>query len=395
MDNLAQSYTKRGAYGEVRLKGNYAIKYIPYAKYNSAVIEIALLTRLHSEYVVCLDKISFKKLGVCLSLKRADCDLEEFIKRKPDINTKLEIERQIFKAVDFIHKNGIIHADLKPQNILIETTGTADISIKICDFGISIALIEDFHAAPVQTINYRAPEMPNKSIKKPTYTEKIDIWSIGCILFYIYYGKNLMRYEENINDSTIYACKLLKITTIGSRTERLNRLLSVSRKQMKRAIIYYICERMDIDFENCHKIPELFIHVGRISKLLHMDPCKRPSAGSIIDSKYKPIPLFTAKAIDELQIINYLSEDLLNKINIEALQLADNIFVKIDLIDIPLLQPGPNMVKINKQRKKKIAFSSLYVASCVYSTELDIDLTTELLEQTSYIIKTLGGKLLW
>lgn len=62
---------------------------------------------------------------------------------------------QIFLGLDFLHQKGIMHRDLKTQNILINKEGV----IKICDFGQAkmINLLEKKHTPEVGTLWYRAP----------------------------------------------------------------------------------------------------------------------------------------------------------------------------------------------------------------------------------------------
>ena len=78
-----------------------------------------------------------------------------------------------------MHKIKIVHRDLKPENILLDRE---TYTIKICDFGSSKFIDEEeFMNTPyVVSRYYRAPELILGSNK---YTDKIDIWAIGCILF--------------------------------------------------------------------------------------------------------------------------------------------------------------------------------------------------------------------
>lgn len=92
---------------------------------------------------------------------------------------------QILQGVSYLHSRYkpndtrlkcIIHRDLKPDNILL----TSDSMVKICDFGISRPLGVVSKAMTLAgTYNYMAPEI----IKGQTYTEKVDVWSIGCVVY--------------------------------------------------------------------------------------------------------------------------------------------------------------------------------------------------------------------
>ena len=74
----------------------------------------------------------------------------------------------------YVHKQGISHRDLKPENILLNEKGT----VKICDFGSAKLLDDKLNTPYIVSRYYRAPEL---ILACSDYTEKIDIWAIGCI----------------------------------------------------------------------------------------------------------------------------------------------------------------------------------------------------------------------
>ncbi|XP_018477785.1 uncharacterized protein LOC108848834 isoform X2 [Raphanus sativus] len=85
------------------------------------------------------------------------------------------IMRQCLEALVFLHGLGIIHCDLKPENILIKSYKKC--AVKIIDLG-SSCFRSDNLCLYVQSRSYRAPEV----ILGLPYDEKIDLWSLGCIL---------------------------------------------------------------------------------------------------------------------------------------------------------------------------------------------------------------------
>ncbi|XP_061351680.1 uncharacterized protein LOC133296657 isoform X2 [Gastrolobium bilobum] len=85
------------------------------------------------------------------------------------------ITRQCLEALQYLHNLGIVHCDLKPENILIKSYKRCE--IKIIDLGSSCFQTDNL-CLYVQSRSYRAPEV----MLGLQYDEKIDIWSLGCIL---------------------------------------------------------------------------------------------------------------------------------------------------------------------------------------------------------------------
>ncbi|KAL6060683.1 glycogen synthase kinase 3 [Balamuthia mandrillaris] len=94
--------------------------------------------------------------------------------------------RQLCQGLAHIHSLGICHRDLKPDNVLVNpTTG----ELKICDFGSAKILAESPpNITYVCPRLYRAPELLLGCHK---YTQKIDVWSAGCILWELLMGQPL------------------------------------------------------------------------------------------------------------------------------------------------------------------------------------------------------------
>lgn len=105
-----------------------------------------------------------------------------------------EIMAQILLALEYIHAKRVIHRDLKPNNILYdEKTG----KIKICDFGMSeIHMNYSTFERDVTTPIFRAPEV----FAGRKYSEVIDIWAAGCIMFNLITGSYLINVEKQIPD---------------------------------------------------------------------------------------------------------------------------------------------------------------------------------------------------
>ncbi|PUU73944.1 kinase-like domain-containing protein [Tuber borchii] len=108
-------------------------------------------------------------------------------------DTKVVVE-QLLHGLAVMHKEGITHRDLKPENIflyLVEN-GTHVLRVKIGDFGTSkhipLSNASTYLKTTTGTQGYMAPEMDDTSIPK---TNRVDIWSLGCILYRMFAGSPL------------------------------------------------------------------------------------------------------------------------------------------------------------------------------------------------------------
>ncbi|CAA0819365.1 Protein kinase superfamily protein [Striga hermonthica] len=98
------------------------------------------------------------------------------------------ITQQCLEALTYLHDLGIIHCDLKPENILIKSYRRCE--IKVIDLGSSCFQTDNL-SLYVQSRSYRAPEV---MLGLP-YDQKIDLWSLGCILAELCTGEVLFPNE--------------------------------------------------------------------------------------------------------------------------------------------------------------------------------------------------------
>ncbi|OAF68117.1 hypothetical protein A3Q56_04147 [Intoshia linei] len=101
------------------------------------------------------------------------------------------ISYQILRGLKFIHSAGVIHRDLKPANIGI----SENCDVKILDFGLA-RQSEDVMTGYISTRWYRAPEV---MLNWMCYTEKVDIWSVGCIMIEMLTQKVLFPGNEHVD----------------------------------------------------------------------------------------------------------------------------------------------------------------------------------------------------
>ncbi|XP_009143247.2 serine/threonine-protein kinase ppk15 isoform X2 [Brassica rapa] len=184
------------------------------------------------------------------------------------------ITRQCLDALVFLHGLGIIHCDLKPENILIKSYKKCE--VKIIDLG-SSCFRSDNLSLYVQSRSYRAPEV----ILGLPYDEKIDLWSLGCILAELCSGEVLFPNEA-------VAMILARIVAVLGpiETVMLEKGQETDKYFTKEFDIYHLNEESNeveyiITEESCledqlHVSDELFLDFVR--SLLEINPLRRPTA---------------------------------------------------------------------------------------------------------------------
>lgn len=128
-----------------------------------------------------------------------------------------EISKQLLNGLKFIHSNGIIHGDLKPENIMLCEPSPNRFNIKIIDFG-SSSKLNEISFPYIQSRFYRSPEV----LIGARYDYKIDVWSFGCIVYELFIGSPLFPARNEIHLFNLIIKKIgfpLKSTIIELRNE--------------------------------------------------------------------------------------------------------------------------------------------------------------------------------
>jgi serine/threonine protein kinase len=96
--------------------------------------------------------------------------------------------QQLLSGLEHCHENNILHRDIKGSNLLLDNNGI----LKIADFGLA-TFFDPRHKRPmtsrVVTLWYRPPEL---LLGATDYGVGVDLWSAGCILAELLYGKPIM-----------------------------------------------------------------------------------------------------------------------------------------------------------------------------------------------------------
>ncbi|CAN7992021.1 unnamed protein product, partial [Ixodes hexagonus] len=137
----------------------------------------------------------FHKQHLCLVFEPLSMNLREVLKKYgKDVGLHIKAVRsysqQLFFALKLLKRCNILHADIKPDNILVNET---KLVLKLCDFG-SASHVADNDITPYLVSRfYRAPEI----ILGLGYDFSIDMWSVGCTLYELYTGKIMFAGKSN------------------------------------------------------------------------------------------------------------------------------------------------------------------------------------------------------
>lgn len=145
---------------------------------STALREISVLKDLEHGNVVRLEDVVSHNNKLYLVFEYLDQDLKRYIDDCPALAPDLiqSYMHQLLTGLAFCHSNRVLHRDLKPQNLLIDSEG----AIKLADFGLARAFSIPVrtYTHEVVTLWYRAPEI---LLGSRNYSTPVDIWSLGCI----------------------------------------------------------------------------------------------------------------------------------------------------------------------------------------------------------------------
>ncbi|MBQ2565501.1 MAG: Stk1 family PASTA domain-containing Ser/Thr kinase [Oscillospiraceae bacterium] len=218
--------------------------------------------------------------------------LKQYIKKRGQLNWKesLHFSAQIAKALAHAHEKGIIHRDIKPQNIMLLKDGT----IKVADFGIAALQnsMEDSDEA-LGSVHYMAPEQS----KGAAADARSDIYSLGVVMYemltgqYPYTGETPEEIAiKHINGNPVRPRKLNK--SIPVRLEKIILKAMSSDLQTR----YQTAEEMVQDLEKFRQeqvTEEMKSSIGPID-LEGKDPVPEPKpprkTAAKKEGKDKPVP---------------------------------------------------------------------------------------------------------
>ncbi|XP_049714391.1 NUAK family SNF1-like kinase 2 isoform X2 [Elephas maximus indicus] len=147
--------------------------------------EIEIMSSLNHPHIIAIHEVFENSSKIVIVMEYASQgDLYDYISERQRLSEPdaRHFFRQIVSAVSYCHQNGVVHRDLKLENILLDASG----NIKIADFGLSNQYHQDkflqtFCGSPL----YASPEIVNG---KPYTGPEVDSWSLGVLLYILVHG---------------------------------------------------------------------------------------------------------------------------------------------------------------------------------------------------------------
>ncbi|XP_046895317.1 homeodomain-interacting protein kinase 1 isoform X2 [Hypomesus transpacificus] len=156
-------------------------------------IEVSILSRLSTENA---DEFNFVRSYECFQHKNHTClvfemleqNLYDFLKHSKFSPLLLKsirpVLQQVSTALMKLKSLGLIHADLKPENIMLVDPLRQPYRVKVIDFGSASHVSKAVCSTYLQSRYYRAPEI----ILGLPFCEAIDMWSLGCVIAELFLG---------------------------------------------------------------------------------------------------------------------------------------------------------------------------------------------------------------
>ncbi|AYV78490.1 MAG: serine/threonine protein kinase [Edafosvirus sp.] len=219
--------------------------------------EIIFLSQYNHENIIKLKDVKIHNNKIHLKLEKCEMSLYEYIEKtvlEDRIKQLPNILYQILSALYYIHKNKLIHGDLKPSNIMINCKENQMIQVKLIDFGGITSFRLNNMSNSVCTYAYSPPEGWHE-FNKNGISETFDIWSLGIIIVYYLSETYLIDFPD---DDSLY----------------INKFKEISKTNKSYPIDMVILNHIDKPLQKI------------IKKMLILDPLKRITSKKILLSKY-------------------------------------------------------------------------------------------------------------
>lgn len=259
----------------------------------TAVREIKLLQHLRHKHVVSLQEVMVEKNECFMVFEYLSHDMTGLINHPTFKLTpahKKDLARQMFDGLDYLHRRGVLHRDIKAANILISNTG----QLKYADFGLARFYQKSRnldYTNRVITIWYRPPEL---LLGETQYGPAVDVWSAACVFVEMFTKKAVFPGEGG------ELSQLDKVYTVLGTPNQNDWPAIVDLPWFE--LMQPLLERRKRAFDIMFKDVLSFAALDLVKSMFRYDPKKRPSAEEVLDHPYfteeEPAPLQAVELAD-------------------------------------------------------------------------------------------------
>jgi CTD kinase subunit alpha len=259
----------------------------------TAVREIRLLQHLRHQHVVALQEVMVEKNECFMVFEYLSHDMTGLINHPTFTLTpahKKHLAKQMFEGLDYLHRRGVLHRDIKAANILISNTGI----LKFADFGLARFYTKSHqndYTNRVITIWYRPPEL---LLGETQYGPAVDIWSAACVFVEMFTKKAIFPGEgtELSQLDKVYAM-------LGTPTRHdWPRIVDLPWFELMQPV-----ERKKRQFEAQYRDVFSPAALDLVTKMIRYDPVKRPTAEEVLAHDYFAQEMPAAEQAVELETV--------------------------------------------------------------------------------------------
>lgn len=164
--------------------------------------------RLSHPNIVSVLDVFYANNQNCLAMELIDgASLTNILKnhkgQRLSVSESMPILQDLLSALNYAHRHGVIHRDVKPSNILMDKQGKS----YLIDFGIALAVGEERRTRTGQTIGTPHYMSPEQIVNPRAIDHRSDVYSVGCVFYEMLTGRPPFIAEDTKEGDTDFAIK--------------------------------------------------------------------------------------------------------------------------------------------------------------------------------------------
>ena len=216
--------------------------------------------RLDHPNIVTVTDVFNAEGNVCIVMEYIDGEslanrLEKLPKKRFEVAEALRHVKVILRALDYAHRNGIVHRDVKPSNIILDSSNQP----QLIDFGIALAMGEERRTRTGQTVGTPLYMSPEQIAEPKKIDHRSDVYSVGCVFYEMLTGRPPFIQGDQGIGNTDFAIQEAHIhkQPLNPRT----RVPSIS-SELDRIILAALQKNPDMRIPGCQEFLRLLEDMG-------------------------------------------------------------------------------------------------------------------------------------